>query len=113
MVTPSRIRIPRDDPRNTPEMHLAAFLLARTEPEYPADAISRGIEGDVELGMVIDREGNVMELRPRSGDPLLIEATVAAVRTWRFRPTKLNGRPVEVHMDVRYRFRLPDVVGAI
>lgn len=94
------------------ESHLASFLLARTEPEYPAEAIAHGIEGDVEVDVVVDREGNVMELEPRSGDPVLTEATVAAVRAWRFRPLKLNGIPVEVLTDVRYRFRLPDIVGA-
>ena len=108
----SRIRIPRDDPRHNSAAHHDTHVLARTEPQFPAEATARGIEGDVELDMVIDREGNVMNLSPRTGDPLLTEATIKAVRTWRYRPTKLNGIPVEVMVDVRYRVRLPNTVSS-
>jgi outer membrane biosynthesis protein TonB len=35
-------------------------------------------------------------------------AAVDAVRQWRFRPTLLNGAPVEVTMTVTVRFDLED-----
>jgi protein TonB len=38
--------------------------------------------------------------------PLLNDAAIEAVRTWRYRPTLLNGVPVPVLMTVTVRFRI-------
>ena len=42
-----------------------------------------------------------------SGHPLLIQAALTAVRTWRYQPTLLNGVPVEVitTIDVNFTMR--------
>jgi TonB family protein len=108
----SRIRAPRgSDPRTfTAESHRDCFLQTHDEPLYPVEAIARGVEGDVMLNVVVDREGRVLEASAAEGDPVLASAAIDAVRTWTYRPTKLNGIPVEVKTDVRFRFRLPDVV---
>jgi protein TonB len=36
----------------------------------------------------------------------LDQAAVEAVRTWRFRPATLNGRPVDVYYNLTVNFRL-------
>jgi protein TonB len=38
--------------------------------------------------------------------PLLDQAALAAVRQWRYTPTRLNGVPVEVVMTVTVTFTL-------
>ena len=43
-----------------------------------------------------------------SGDPLLAESAVEAIRQWRYRPTKLNGRAVEVITLVEVFFTLTE-----
>lgn len=108
----SRIKAVRGgDPQGlTAESHRERFLLAHTEPNYPAEAIARRIEGEVLLDAVISREGKVLELSARSGDPLLAQAAMETVRTWNYRPTKVNGIPVEVATDIRVIFQLPDSV---
>ncbi len=40
--------------------------------------------------------------------PDLAVAAIDAVRQWRFEPTLLNGKPVEVAMKVTIDFRLKD-----
>jgi hypothetical protein len=35
-----------------------------------------------------------------SGNALLVNAAVAAVRQWRYQPTRLSGEPVEVEMYI-------------
>lgn len=42
----------------------------------------------------------------KSVDPELVAAAVDAVRQWRYRPTLLNGVPVEVVTTVAVRFRI-------
>ena len=42
-----------------------------------------------------------MELRPLCGSEEFMARALDAVKQWRFRPTILNGRPVEVQTTVR------------
>lgn len=111
---PSRIRCPRgSDPRAfTAEAHRSSYLLAHTEPAYPESAKTQGIEGRVVLDVHIDRDGMIETLSVRTGHPLLAESALQTVRTWKYRPTKLNGVPVEVDTDIEVTFTLPDVVAS-
>jgi outer membrane biosynthesis protein TonB len=65
------------------------------------------IEGTVVLDAVV---GIVKELSVRTGHPLLAESAAETVRQWRYRPTTVNGRPVEVQTDIEVKFTLPDSV---
>jgi len=82
----------------------AAMLIHRVEPIYPRLAIQTRREGSVELHAVISTDGSIQSLEVLSGDPLLIQSALAAVREWRYRPTILNGQAVEVdtHITVVY-----------
>jgi protein TonB len=80
------------------------MLIRRVEPLYPQLAVQLRREGRVELHAVISTDGSIQSLEVISGDPLLIRSALAAVREWRYRPTILNGQPVEVdtHITVIY-----------
>jgi protein TonB len=54
--------------------------------------------------VVIDCDGNVAQLEPVSGPPELINAAMEAARQWRYKPTILNGDPVEVDTTVTIAF---------
>jgi len=66
------------------------------EPVFPALArqIRRG--GKVELHALIATDGSVESLEVVSGEPLFVESALEAVRQWRYKPTYLNGQPVEI-----------------
>jgi len=95
VVTPPRIHIGTIQP---------AMLYHRVEPIYPPLARQLRHEGRVELRAVISTDGSIQSLEVISGDPLLIQFALAAVREWRYHPTILNGQPVEVdtHITVVY-----------
>jgi len=82
----------------------AASLIRRVEPIYPALARQIRLEGQVELHAVISTDGRIESLEVISGHPLLVQSALQAVREWRYRPTILNGQPVEVdtHITVIY-----------
>jgi TonB family protein len=63
-----------------------------------------GRQGEVVLGAVIDAEGSVKEISVLKGDPMLIKPAIDAVKQWKYRPTLLNGRPVEVSTEITVRF---------
>jgi TonB family protein len=81
-----------------------AMLLGRVWPIYPADAKAAGAEGAVIMEIVIGRDGRILQTRVISGHPLLMSATIDAVRRWCYKPTLLNGQPVEVVSTVTVNF---------
>ena len=73
-------------------------------PVYPPLARQLRREGRVELHAIIAMDGSIQALEVVSGDPLFLQSALAAVREWRYRPTILDGQPVEVdtHVTVIY-----------
>jgi protein TonB len=84
----------------------AARILRQVRPIYPPLARQARISGDVRLEAVISRDGTVASLQVISGHPLLAPAAVEAVRQWLYRPTTLNGEPVEVLTQIEVHFKL-------
>ena len=82
----------------------AASLLSQTRPIYPALARQAHIQGEVVLHAIIDKEGRVAQLEVVTGHPLLVKAALDAVRQWLYRPTLLNGEPVEVDTTITVTF---------
>jgi len=81
-------------------------LISGPRPAYPPLARQARVEGTVRLEAVISRDGTILNLRAVSGHPLLILAAMAAVGQWIFRPTLLNGEPVEVATEIEVHFTL-------
>jgi protein TonB len=83
-----------------------ALLIRRVIPAYPVLARQARVQGIVELMGVIAIDGRVKELRVVSGNPLLVGAALDGVRQWLYRPTYLNGNPVEVVCPITVYFKL-------
>jgi protein TonB len=75
-------------------------------PLYPPVAVAARVSGLVVIEAVITKEGAVRDARILRSVPLLDQAALAAVRQWRYTPTRLNGVPVEVVMTVTVTFTL-------
>src|SRR5262249_5758576 len=73
-----------------------AMLVRRIEPVYPTIPKQLHRSGRVELHAVIAMDGTIQSLEVVSGDPMFVPSALDAVRRWRYRPTLLNGQPVEV-----------------
>ena len=84
----------------------AASLIHRVVPQYPEIAMLTHVSGIVVLRALIAKDGSVQELSYVSGPPLLIKPAMEAVRQWRYRPTQLNGKPVEVDTTINVVFTL-------
>ena len=90
METPSKpavIRMTRLDP---------AMLKHRVEPVYPPLAKQIHKEGRVELRAFIGTDGTIRSLQIVSGDPMFFISAREAVEQWLYKPTVLNGEPVEI-----------------
>ena len=80
--------------------------IRHVDPVYPELAKVAGVAGIVILECVIDREGDIAEVRVLKGHALLNRAAVDAVREWTYRPSLRNGVPVPVIMTVTVRFEM-------
>jgi len=82
-------------------------LLREVRADYTDEARRANIEGEVELEIVVRRDGTVGDVRVirglRGG---LNERAVNAVRQWRFAPGRMKGTPVDVVVQVGVEFRL-------
>lgn len=84
----------------------SARLIKKVSPEYPKKARKQHVEGTVRLHAIIAKDGSVKDLEIVSGDPLLVDAALKAVRQWRYEPTLWDGRPVEVDTTIDVKFAL-------
>jgi periplasmic protein TonB len=82
------------------------LLLSKTVPAYPAIAKMAGVSGTVLLDATISTTGTIENLRVIGGPPMLRQAAIDAVKTWRYRPYLLNRQPVEVETTVQIVFTL-------
>src|SRR5712691_5666295 len=77
---------------------------------YPPIAERQRVEGSVELNILVDEKGNVVEallVTPAGGKSGLNEAAVDNVKKRRYRPATKDGVPVKVWFPVSVRFVLP------
>jgi TonB family protein len=75
-------------------------------PVYPQMARIAHIQGDVLMSAIINKRGEVENLRPISGHPILVQAALDAVKHWKYTPFITNGAPVEVETVVKVTFRM-------
>jgi protein TonB len=102
---------PRDVRPPTPQRlvmtHLeSAMLIHRVEPVYPPLARQTRREGQVELRAIIATDGTIQSLQVLNGDALFLRSTTDAVNQWRYRPTVLNGQPVEIETFITVIYTL-------
>jgi protein TonB len=85
---------------------MAAALIHKVQPQYPAIARTIHLAGTVYLRAIIATDGTVRQLEVISGNPILANPALQAVRQWRYQPTRLNGEPVEVETVITVNFIL-------
>jgi TonB family protein len=82
-------------------------LVEFSQADYPPEAKAAGLEGDVVLGITIDKEGKVTRVEVLDpGGHGFDEAAIAAAKRFVFKPAHLGDRPVASKIAYRYHFRL-------
>jgi hypothetical protein len=92
-------------------------LIRRVEPDYPRSAVVRGIEATIHCNALVCRSGRVLDAvalqrqrgttasQPIEDDPKLVEAAIAAVEQYLFKPGMVSGHPVAVWVTTQVVFR--------
>ena len=85
-----------------------ANLVQKVAPSYPVAMKAQGLEATVLLNVVISSDGTPTSISVQ--DPSVprefSDAAIDAVKQWRYKPTLLNGEPVEVLTTIQINFTL-------
>jgi TonB family protein len=77
------------------------------QPEYPAKARLWHIEGEVQVELTIDRNGNVRRVHALSGNATLAQAAEEAARQWKYAPYTGNDQiafPAVTRVQFNFKF---------
>ena len=91
--------------QHPPKLVVPPRPISVVRPSYPQQARKKKIEGLVVLRATVTLEGNLKDVNIVSGNPILADAALEAVRQWRYQPSKINGEPVEAQHDIVITFK--------
>jgi TonB family protein len=82
-------------------------------PRMPESALHRPVDTAVIVRFVVETDGSVRDVTLLGGEEPFASAAMAAVRSWRYEPARLDGRPLAVFKVQRlvFRSRLPSEAG--
>jgi|GEM_PF-5546973 len=92
----------------TASMAMAPVCTFNPPPGYPASALRQGWEGEVWIHALIAADGLVQaaSVEKTSGYPILDQAAIDAVETWRFQPAPASDSPMERPVSIPVQFKL-------
>ncbi len=79
---------------------------SKVEPEYPAIAKQLHLAGSVQVEATINENGQVESVKPLTGNAVLMNAAVAALKRWKFNPFTADGKPVRAITDMSFKFSM-------
>ncbi|MDX1517035.1 MAG: energy transducer TonB [Woeseiaceae bacterium] len=82
--------------------------IVRIEPQFPREALIKGIEGWVEIEFTIEPDGTVSDPRVIAAEPRRIfdRDAIRAIYKWKFKPRIVDGKPVARRATQRLEFKL-------
>ncbi len=98
----------QDQPKPKQAVH-PAVLIYKVSPDYPDSWKREGIQGVVHLRATITKEGTVRDVTVIDGVPPLVKSAETALKQWRYKPTTVDGDPVDVQTTVAFTFALTPV----
>jgi protein TonB len=104
--TPDASQKPKEVPVELSPARGESMLLENPTPPYPPAARAAGISGTVVLNAIIAKDGTISSLEVADGPPLLRQAALDTVKTWRYKPYVVNGEPVQVTTTINVIFKL-------
>ena len=78
----------------------------KTPPDYPPIAKQLKIGGKVEVDVTIDADGNVENVKILSGNAMLTQSVVTAVKKWKFTPFTQEGAATKAVAALQFDFKM-------
>jgi protein TonB len=85
-----------------------AILINAVRASYPAERQRAGVAGTVRLQAIVSKEGALTGTQVIGSPDTLTQAVMDAVSQWRYRPSSLDGQPIEVITTIDVNYSLSD-----
>ena len=92
------MRIPTDDAMKA--------ATKKTAPDYPSIAKQLKVAGKVQVDVTIDADGNVETVKIVSGNAMLTQSVVTALKKWKFTPFTQDGSPTKAVAALEFDFKM-------
>ena len=79
-------------------------LIKSVRAVAPADALRQFVTGNVTVDAVVDKSGHVESMKVLSGPTSFHKAAMEALKQYRYKPARQNGKPVAAHVTVTVPF---------
>src|SRR5579872_1842555 len=94
-------------PTNAPPCATPPRAVSAPSPDVPQQSNKKGKYGVSLLSIIVEPDGSTSHIRViKPVGHGLDEKAVDAVKTWKFKPATLNGKPVAVQIAVEIKFHL-------
>ena len=98
--------LPAIDPGPDTHLELPLQALTRVAPDYPELARRTGVDGVVQIRVLVGPDSLVHRAEIVRSIPMLDDAATRAVRQWRFEPAAKDGKRLWAWTTVPLRFSL-------
>jgi len=98
MLASAEIRVSTDDAMKA--------ATKKTAPDYPPIAKQLKIAGHVQVDVTIDPDGNVETVKVISGNAMLTQSVIAAVKKWKFTPFTQDGAATKAITALEFDFKM-------
>lgn len=98
MIASAEIRVATDDALKA--------ATKKTPPDYPPIAKQLKVSGKVQVDVTIDSDGNVESVKIVSGNAMLTQSVVSAVKKWKFTPFTQGGAPTKAVAALDFDFKM-------
>lgn len=79
------------------------------KPTYPRELREAGVSGVVMVKCMIDEQGNVAETTVvKSSNEKFDPPAVEALKKWKFKPARQDGKPVAIHVTIPIKFTVSE-----
>lgn len=85
---------------------LAGQRIGGDPPEYPSEAKFERRSGVVWIEAIVQSDGSLNDLHVLGGPPIFHASAMKAVKTWRYKPYLLDGKPVTVRTRICVVYRI-------
>jgi outer membrane biosynthesis protein TonB len=83
-------------------------IKVKAKPIYPQAARVLKLEGTVVLAGTVGIDGALKDIKPVSGDPILVPASMDAARKMQFVPYQFGDKKIEAPTQIIFNFRISD-----
>jgi TonB family protein len=76
----------------------------KVNPEYPAAARQLGISGTQDVAITVNEQGDVLDAKVTKGNAMFSNASIAAVKQWKFTPYVKDGTALKFSTTIMFTY---------